>query len=80
MYVSCGACGAPGLLQGGVGGKHRAAQQRALVNVQYSIDEHICAAYATMHAHECIHRVHQYVCLPATINTVVTITGELAVL
>ena len=31
---SCGACRAHGLLRGGVGGKHRAAPQGAIVNLQ----------------------------------------------
>ena len=37
-----------------------------LLNVQYSIDDYICAAYVTTHAQGCIHRVCQYVCSPAT--------------
>ena len=54
-----------GLLRGGAGGKHRAIQG-AIVNVQYSIDEYICAACVTTHAHGFIHRVQQYVYLPAS--------------
>ena len=46
---------AHGLLPGGVGGKLRVTQG-VIVNVQYSIDEYICAACVTTHSHGCIHR------------------------
>ena len=35
-----------------------------IVNVQHnSIDEYICAACVRTHAHECIHKVQQDMCL-----------------
>ena len=49
---------AHGSLRDGVGGKHRATQG-VIVNVQYSIDEYICAGCVTTHAHRCIYRVQQ---------------------
>ena len=43
----CGARRAHGLPRGGVGGKHRAARQGPIANVQYSIDDNICADCVT---------------------------------
>ena len=34
-------------------------------NVQYIIDEYICATCVTTHVRGCLHRVPQSVCLPA---------------
>ena len=43
------------VIAGGEGGKHRAIPG-AVINVQYKIDECICAACVTTQVHECIHR------------------------
>ena len=45
---------AHGLLRGVVGGKHR-AKRGAIVYGQCSIDEYICAASETTHAHGCMY-------------------------